>query len=86
MDVQIQARAKPLYERDGPRVKLAYLAALLRRLLVVARELLGMDARQRAEHLAPRASSPRAAAARRGTTKFSVFLGSSKELDFFDLS
>ena len=51
MDVQIQARAEALDERDGARVKLAALAALLRRLLVEARELLGVDARERPKHL-----------------------------------
>jgi len=51
MDVEIQARAKAPYEGHGACVRLAGLAALARRLLVVPRELLGVNARQRAKHL-----------------------------------
>src|SRR6188472_1682176 len=51
MNMDIQTRAEPLHKGDGARVKLAGLAAPLRRTLVVARELLGVDARERAKHL-----------------------------------
>ena len=51
MDVKIQARAKALHERHGARVQLAGLTALLCRLLVMARQLLGVDTRKRPEHL-----------------------------------
>jgi hypothetical protein len=49
MHVEIQARAKALDKRDGARVKLAGLAAFLGGLLVMTRELLGMDACERAK-------------------------------------
>jgi hypothetical protein len=60
MHMQIEARAEPLHERHGARMKLARLAALLRRGLVMARELLGVDARERAEHLGLRRGQKRA--------------------------
>src|SRR4051794_13539597 len=47
----IQTRAEALHKRDRARVELAGLAALLRGGLVVTRELLGVEARERSEHL-----------------------------------
>jgi hypothetical protein len=51
MHMEVEARAEPLHERDGARVKLAGQTALLRGALVVARELVGVDARERPKHV-----------------------------------
>jgi hypothetical protein len=51
MHIDIEARAEPLDERHGACVKLAGLSAFLRGALVVACELLGVDACERAKNI-----------------------------------